>query len=149
MPAGMPLLPAETASPEETIALGEALAGRLAPGDVVALYGDLGAGKTHLVRGIASGLGLDPAEVTSPTFVLIHEYPTDPPLYHFDAYRIARPSEFIGIGFDEYSGGDGVCVIEWPERIEALLPPRTIRLRLTAPAAAVRRFERVGDGPEL
>jgi tRNA threonylcarbamoyladenosine biosynthesis protein TsaE len=135
------LLPAETASPGETLALGARLARALRPGDVVALYGDLGAGKTHLVKGLAAGLGLDPDEAASPTFVLVHEYPTDPPLYHFDAYRIERPAEFTRLGFEEYAAGDGVCVVEWPERIEPLLPPGTLRLRLSTLGGDRRRVE--------
>ena len=135
------LLPAETDAPEATRALGARLAGRLRPGDVVALYGDLGAGKTHLVKGIVSGLGLDPDDVASPTFVLIHEYPTRPPIYHFDAYRIERPDEFTRIGFEEYAAGDGICVVEWPERIEALLPAGTVRIRLVGLGGDRRRIE--------
>ena len=135
------LLPAETASPGDTLALGRRLAAHLAPGDVVALYGDLGAGKTHLVKGLAAGLGLDPDDVASPTFVLVHEYPTEPPLYHFDAYRAERPADFTRIGFEEYAAGDGICVVEWPERIEPLLPPGTRRLRLTPQGGDRRRIE--------
>ncbi len=141
----MTSLPAETASPEETVDLGARLAAQLAPGDVLALYGDLGAGKTHLVKGLATGLGLLAAEVDSPTFVLLHEYPTDPPLFHFDAYRIESPAEFTNLGFHDYAGGDGICVIEWAERIEGLLPPGTIRLRLTALDGDRRRVEEMGD----
>ena len=139
----MPTVPAETSSPDETVALGERIARAIAPGDVLALYGDLGTGKTHLVKGIAAGMGFDPADVDSPTFVLVHEYATDPPLYHFDAYRIERPAEFVDIGFHEYAGGDGICVIEWPDRIESLLPPGTIRLRLSALEGDRRRIEEV------
>lgn len=142
-PSPVAILPAETASPDETVAFGARLARELAPGDVLALYGDLGTGKTHLVKGIAAGLGFDPADVASPTFVLVHEYATDPPLYHFDAYRIERPAEFVGLGFHEYAGGDGICVIEWPDRIEALLPPETIRVRLSTLEDDRRRIELV------
>ncbi len=141
------LLPAETAAPAETLALGARLAAALQPGDVVALYGDLGAGKTHLVKGLAVGLGLSADEVASPTFVLVHEYPTDPPLYHFDAYRTERPEEFTRLGFEEYAEGDGICVVEWPERIAGLLPPRTLRLRLTVLEGDRRRIEVMGDEP--
>jgi tRNA threonylcarbamoyladenosine biosynthesis protein TsaE len=140
-----PLLPTETAGPEETVELGRRLAAGLAPGDVLALYGDLGAGKTQLVKGIAAGLGLDPGEVASPTFVLVHEYPTDAPIYHFDAYRIERPAEFTALGFEDYASRDGICVVEWPERVEELLPPGTIRLRLVALQGDRRRVE-VGRG---
>jgi tRNA threonylcarbamoyladenosine biosynthesis protein TsaE len=134
-----PEFPVESGSPEETIELGRRFAAGLQPGDVVALYGDLGSGKTHFVKGIAAGLGWDPSEVASPTFVLLHEYATQPPVYHFDAYRIGRPEEFTALGFEEYASGDGICVVEWPERIEGLLPPGTIRLRLTAGEGDVRR----------
>jgi tRNA threonylcarbamoyladenosine biosynthesis protein TsaE len=137
------LLPAQSETPEETVEFGRRLAAGLKAGDVVALYGDLGAGKTHLVKGIASAFGLDATDAASPTFVLLHEYPTQPPVYHFDAYRIVRPEEFTALGFEEYASGDGICVIEWPERIELLLPPGTIRLRLTAGAGDARRFERI------
>lgn len=140
------LLPAETDGPAATLALGARLAAHLRPGDVLALYGDLGAGKTHLVKGIATGLGVDPDDVASPTFVLVHEYASDPPLYHFDAYRTERPDEFTRIGFEEYAADDGVCVVEWPERIEPLLPAGTIRLRLTALGGDRRRVEVVDGG---
>ena len=136
------LLPAETASAAETLALGERLAAHLAPGDVLALYGDLGAGKTHLVKGVARGLGGDPGAVSSPTFTLVNEVATVPPLYHLDLYRIERPYELEGIGVDELLHGDGVCVVEWPERAEGLLPPHTLRLRLAHLDGDRRRIER-------
>ena len=124
-------LPAETHSPEATTALGEQLAGALQSGDVLALYGDLGAGKTHLVKGIARGLGFRPEDVTSPTFTLIQEYTTVPPLYHIDVYRVEDLRELERLGVDEYLHGDGVCVIEWPERMESMLPAHTARLQLS------------------
>ena len=111
--------------------LGEKLAEALQQGDVLALYGDLGAGKTHLVKGIAWGMGVDSEDVTSPTFTLIQEYATDPPLYHLDVYRIERLEELERMDVDEYLHGDGICVIEWPERMEEMLPVHTIRLRLS------------------
>jgi tRNA threonylcarbamoyladenosine biosynthesis protein TsaE len=126
-----PFLPAETASPDETIALGTRLAAAFEPGDVVALYGDLGAGKTHLTKGICAGLGVSSDEVASPTFRIVHEYHGARfPIYHFDAYRIERPEELFEIGYEAYFFGEGICLVEWPERIEALLPAQTIRLRL-------------------
>ncbi|MCH8030431.1 MAG: tRNA (adenosine(37)-N6)-threonylcarbamoyltransferase complex ATPase subunit type 1 TsaE [Bacteroidetes bacterium] len=106
------LLPAETTSPEATMALGEQLAGALQPGDVLALYGDLGAGKTHLVKGIVRGLGGQPEDVTSPTFTLIQEYATDPPLYHIDVYRIEQLPELERMGFGAYLHGDGLSYTE-------------------------------------
>lgn len=140
------LLPAETTSPAETLALGRRLAAHLRPGDVLALYGDLGAGKTHLVKGLCAGLGLDPDRVASPTFGLIHEYDGDPPVYHFDAYRLERPAEFAALGPDEYFDGEGVCVVEWPERVEAFLPSETLRLRLTHLGPTRRRIARAEEG---
>lgn len=137
------LLPAETTSPEATMALGEQLAGALRSGDVLALYGDLGAGKTYLVKGVARGLGGQPEDVTSPTFTLIQEYATNPPLYHIDVYRIEQLPELERIGLGEYLHGNGICVIEWPERMEPMLPAHTIRLRLTHVDENRRRVERV------
>ncbi|MCE9610377.1 MAG: tRNA (adenosine(37)-N6)-threonylcarbamoyltransferase complex ATPase subunit type 1 TsaE [Chthoniobacter sp.] len=118
-----------SASPAETIAHGQALAATLRRGDVLALSGDLGAGKTHFVKGLAAGLGTA-ASVTSPTFTLLHEYPGGRlPLYHFDLYRLDDADEALRIGLDEYLYGDGVCVIEWAEKFPALLPPYTRWLR--------------------
>lgn len=125
------LLPVETAAPAETEALGGRLAGLLQPGDIVALYGDLGAGKTHLVRGICAALGISPEAVSSPTFTLVNAYEGGScPVYHLDAYRIRHVDEFYEMGYEEYFFGDGLCLIEWPERVEALLPPDALRLRL-------------------
>ena len=126
------VLPATTTTPNETLSLGKQLAERLEVGDIVALYGNLGAGKTHLTKGICSALGIDPYHVNSPTFKLVNEYPGRTfPIYHFDAYRIERIEEFFEFGYEDYFYGDGLCLIEWPERIEALLPPETLRLHLT------------------
>ena len=135
-------LPTETTSPEATMALGEQLAGVLRSGDVLALYGDLGAGKTYLVKGLARGLGARPEDVTSPTFTLIQEYATAPPLYHLDVYRIEQLAELERMGVHEYLHGIGICVIEWPERMEPMLPGRTIRLRLKHLDESRRLIER-------
>lgn len=107
---------------EETIALGRQMGETATAGDVFALVGDLGAGKTQLVKGIADGMGA-PADVTSPTFTLIHEYIGGrTPLYHFDFYRIESGNEAARLGLDEYFFGDGVCVVEWADRFPELLP---------------------------
>lgn len=140
------LLPIETVSPEETLALGERLARHLRPGDVLALYGDLGAGKTHLVKGICAELGIAPERVSSPTFTLVNEYATRPPLYHLDLYRIERLSELDEIGVEELLHGEGVCVVEWPERMEPLLPPGTLRVRLLHLEGDRRRVEKGREG---
>lgn len=104
-----------TNSEEETSAAGERLAARLRPGDVVLLHGDLGAGKTAFVRGLAKGLGAPPEEVSSPTFTLIQEYRGRVPLYHVDLYRL-QPIEAADLGLDELMSRDGVVAVEWAER---------------------------------
>ena len=109
-------------SADATVAAGAAC-GRLAKvGDVFALTGDLGAGKTQFVKGFVAGVGSD-APVTSPTFTLVHEYTGGRcPVYHFDFYRLETPAAVVALGFDEYVEGDGVCVIEWADRFRELIP---------------------------
>lgn len=139
--------PVVTRSPAETEAVGARIGGQLEPGDVLALYGDLGAGKTHLARGLCAGLGGDPDQVSSPTFALVQTYATDPPLHHVDAYRLDGPDAFRAIGGDELLWGDGVCAVEWPSRIEALLPPHTLRLTLAHRADGAREIRQVVGAP--
>ena len=136
------LLPAETDSADATIALGRQLAAALAPGAVLALRGEVGAGKTHLVKGIAAGLGVDPDDVTSPTFGLVQLYDGDVPLVHIDLYRLERTSDLDGIGFDEALDARAVCLVEWPELADGRQPPETISLRLSHLGADRRRVER-------
>ena len=110
---------------EETRRFGLDLAHELKAGDVVALMGDLGTGKTALTRYIAGGLGIT-ARVNSPTFTIVKEYREGRlPLFHFDVYRVSDPDELFNIGADEYFYGDGVCVVEWADLIEELLPEDT------------------------
>ena len=110
-------------SPDDTWHAGFAEAARVRAGDVLALVGDLGAGKTQWVKGLAAGLGSG-AEVTSPTFTLIHEYPGGRlPLYHVDCYRLETPGELFSIGLDDYLDGTGVLVIEWADKFPILIPP--------------------------
>ncbi len=116
-----------TNSETETLQLGRKLVGELNPGQVVALYGGLGMGKTVLVKGIAAGLGIDDM-ILSPTFTLLRQYPG---LNHFDIYRIGEPDELEEIGFEELISGNAISVIEWAERAEDLLPTGTIRIRMT------------------
>ena len=134
------LLPAETDSADATRALGRALAAHLEPGDVIALSGDLGAGKTHLVQGVAEGLGLDGGAVTSPTFALVQEH-GDGALLHLDLYRIESDAEAGRLGLDELLDGDAIAFVEWPERAAGWLPPRTLWLRLTHLGGDRRRVE--------
>lgn len=118
---------------DETIALGSKVAGRLKRGDVVALIGELGSGKTVFVKGIAKGLGVrDIRHVNSPSFVIIKEHKGKIPLYHFDIYRLERAASSLdAIGYDEYFYGGGVTVIEWADKIEKLLPKRHVKIRLS------------------
>ena len=110
----------------ETVALGGRLVKEAVPGAVWALAGDLGAGKTHFVKGLAEGLGVA-AAATSPTFTLVHEYTGGRlPLYHFDFYRLESSGEALELGLDEYFEGDGLTVIEWADKFPALLPARTV-----------------------
>lgn len=124
----------ETHSVSETEALGERLAKCLRAGAVVALYGDLGAGKTALVRGMARGLDIS-GSVSSPTFTLVNEYPGDPALFHFDMYRLKDSSELYGIGWEDYLDRNGICVVEWSERVADAIPSDAVTLR----------FERLGE----
>jgi tRNA threonylcarbamoyladenosine biosynthesis protein TsaE len=109
-----------THSPKQTFELGKQLGQRLKNGDIVALSGNLGAGKTVLTKGIAAGLGIT-EEITSPTFTLLKEYEGRLGLHHFDLYRIEDEDELAETGFYDWLGGDGVCVIEWADK--AVLPP--------------------------
>ena len=110
-----------THSADETQALGQKLASRLAPGDVIAYFGDLGAGKTAFTRGLAQGLGItDP--VTSPTYTIVNEYLSGRiPLFHFDRYRLSSSDELIDIGWEDYLSRGGVCAVEWSENVEDAL----------------------------
>lgn len=128
-------------SAEATVAAGEECGRSAKAGEVFALTGDLGAGKTQFVKGVVSGLGSD-AAVTSPTFTLVHEYAGGRhPLYHFDFYRLETPAAVIALGFDEFLEGEGVCVIEWADKFPDLLPPKTRWISLTARSETERLIE--------
>ena len=123
-----------TVNENETIHEGMKLGQKLSPGNVVALYGDLGAGKTAFTRGIAAGLGIK-ANVSSPTFTIVNEYPGDVPLFHFDMYRLEDENELFDIGWDDYLDRAGVCVVEWSEKIPNAFSGDTIIIRI----------EKIGD----
>ena len=127
--------------------LGRRLARLLFPGAVVALIGQFGAGKTHLVRAIAEGLGIpDGRVVTSPTFVLIQEYDGRLPVYHFDAYRLRSEAEFFDLGAHEYFAGRGVCLVEWADRVPGCLPEEHLRIRIEVTGLHSRQFVIEGMG---
>lgn len=121
-------------SREETVTIAENFAKTLQKGDIVCLYGGLGAGKTAFVSGVAKGLGYQ-GYTSSPTFTLMNEYIAALPIYHFDVYRIAGSDEMEAVGIDDYLFGDGVCLIEWPDKIADLLPESVIRVEILKSSA--------------
>lgn len=108
-------------SVEDTKLIAKEFAKKIKVQDVICLYGDLGVGKTAFVQGLADEFGVK-GYISSPTFTIVNEYTADLPIYHFDVYRIENSDEIIDIGFDEYLYGDGICIIEWPQNIEDILP---------------------------
>jgi len=135
-----------TQTPEETMNLGRALGRLLQGGELLALEGDMGAGKTHFVKGLAQGLEVTEM-VTSPTFNLIHAYAGRLPLAHFDVYRLESPAELENIGYEEYFYGEGVTAVEWGDQIQAYLPSDYLRIRFTVLDARQRQiqFFQVGE----
>ena len=119
-----------SANPTDTEKIGRAIASAMMPGCVAALIGTLGAGKTALVKGIATGLGFPDDLVTSPTFTMINEYDTDPPLYHFDFYRLDDAAQLTQIGAEEYFWGDGICVVEWADLFPGSIPEESVTIRI-------------------
>jgi tRNA threonylcarbamoyladenosine biosynthesis protein TsaE len=134
----------EVASESETDRLGRALARATRPGTVIGLVGPLGAGKTRLVRSVAGALGVDPDAVSSPTFVLIHEYDGRLPVYHFDAYRLGGPGPFEALGAGEYWDAGGVCLVEWADLVADVLPPDAWRVDLEPTGPTSRRVRIAG-----
>jgi tRNA threonylcarbamoyladenosine biosynthesis protein TsaE len=136
-----------TRSPWETRALAERLALLLEPGDVVVLEGDLGAGKTAFVQGVAAALGVD-EPVQSPTFVIVREYDGLLPLVHIDVYRLDSPAQLADLGLEELLDGERVALIEWGDRVRALLPADRLEVVIELGAAAEERRLRIrGEGP--
>jgi len=136
-----------THSAVETEALAAALAAELRRGTVVAYFGDLGAGKTAFTRGLAKGLGVT-GEVSSPTFALVHEYPGDPSLIHFDMYRITTLDDLYTTGYFDYLDGENILAIEWSENIEAALPEDAVRITFTVTGENDRTIE-IEGGPDF
>lgn len=133
---------------ERTHALGAQLGRVVRSGDVVALQGDLGAGKTNFVQGLAQGLGIT-EDVSSPTFILANEYLGGRlPLYHIDAYRVENAAEAEGFGLDDYLTGDGVTVVEWAERVRAALPHDLLWIEMEYRDETTRALTVSATGPE-
>ena len=130
-----------TNSAAETRELGKRLAEQLKAGDVILLEGELGAGKSELARGVAGGLGVTET-VTSPSFTILNVYESGRiPLYHFDWYRLEDAEELYELGMDEYLGGDGIALVEWPGRCPDAVPADCLRIRITAEGEHTRRIE--------
>ena len=137
-------------SPEATLAIGRALGRSAEPGLVIALIGPLGAGKTQLVRGFAEGLEIaDSRLVSSPTFVLIQEYAARLCIYHFDVYRLATPDEFVALGPEEYFEREGVCLVEWADRVMECLPGDRLDIQFAISGTTHRHLalRAMGDRP--
>ena len=129
-----------THSADETTALGYKIGKKLKKGDIIAMQGTLAAGKTTITKGIAQALDIS-EEITSPTFCLISEYYGNMPLYHMDVYRLDGTEDFINLGVDDMLYGDGVCIIEWSEKIMDELPKNTIILRILPQDDNSRKIE--------
>jgi len=129
-------------SPEQTMELGRALAARIGPYKVIALQGALGSGKTHFVKGFAQLWGINPQQVSSPSYSLIQEYiGQNQIIYHIDAYRLNTTDEARSIGLDELLYSDELCLVEWPEHIRELLPPDTLWIQFTQADELTRRID--------
>ena len=125
----MPVLQITTGSSGETEALGATIGSLLQPGSFLALRGDLGGGKTCLTRGVVASLAPQSAHlVASPTYAIMNCYPGNTPVYHFDFYRLSGDDDIAELGFEEYFYGDGVCIVEWSERLVELMPPDVLTL---------------------
>lgn len=118
-------------SPKETMIVAKAISRILKGSEIICLYGELGSGKTVFAKGLAEGLGIKQDKVVSPSFVLIREYhKARLPLYHFDLYRLKSPGDIVALGYEEYFFSDGLCVIEWPDRLGNLLPAEFIKVKI-------------------
>jgi tRNA threonylcarbamoyladenosine biosynthesis protein TsaE len=133
-------------SVNQTLKIGKRIADKLSPGDIILLSGPLGAGKTVLAKGVASGLGIDKNEVVSPTFVLLRVYQGKHVLQHFDFYRIKAPQDFFGLGYQEYLYSDAVTLIEWPQRLKLLLPKEFLKIKLFTKAKNQRLIKFTAKG---
>ncbi|MBD3296065.1 MAG: tRNA (adenosine(37)-N6)-threonylcarbamoyltransferase complex ATPase subunit type 1 TsaE [Candidatus Omnitrophica bacterium] len=135
-----------TDSPEKTMELGAKVAGTLSPGDLVALTGDLGTGKTMFVKGMAEGLGIPGERVNSPSFVILREYAGTRPLYHFDVYRLDEDQFAETVDYRMYFYGAGLSVVEWADKIEHILPEEYLRVDMAYGQKRQRRLRFTAQG---
>lgn len=137
----------QTRSASETIRLGKTFGGRLHAGDIVALIGELGAGKTQFIKGLAAGAGVGkPNYVSSPSFTLINEYPGKVPFYHIDLFRLHSQKEAEGLGLEDYFNGGGITAIEWADKIPSLLPREMLSIHMLYTGMNARSIEVKGKG---
>ncbi|MGQ9647031.1 MAG: tRNA (adenosine(37)-N6)-threonylcarbamoyltransferase complex ATPase subunit type 1 TsaE [Thermodesulfobacteriota bacterium] len=137
----------QTNALSETIRMGKRLGRLLQPGDVVALVGELGTGKTQFIKGVAEGVGVEKAlYVSSPSFTFINEYPGRIPFYHIDLFRLGSEKEAEGLGLEEYIGGDGITAIEWADRIRSLLPEESVFVKIHYAGEKTRTIEITAKG---
>jgi tRNA threonylcarbamoyladenosine biosynthesis protein TsaE len=137
----------QTKSASETIRLGKRIGGLLRSGDVVALVGELGAGKTQFIKGLAEGAGVGkPTYISSPSFTLINEYPGSIPFYHVDLFRLEREKEAEELGLEDYFEGDGITAIEWADKIPSLLPREMLLIHIVYTGENTRFIEVTGKG---
>ena len=131
----------------ETVRLGKSIGSRLLPGDVVALVGELGTGKTQFIKGLAAGAGIrNSTYISSPSFTLINEYPGKITFYHIDLYRLSKEKEAEELGLEDYFQGDGITAIEWADKIPSLLPKELLLIRIAYTGRNTRSFEISGRG---
>lgn len=136
-----------TKSTSETIRIGKQIGSQLHSGDVVALVGELGTGKTHFIKGLASGAGVKRSRyITSPSFTLIHEYQGKTPFYHIDLFRLKTEKEAEGLGLEEYIQGGGITAVEWADKIPTLLPQEMLWIEIRYTGEHKRSIEIVGKG---
>jgi tRNA threonylcarbamoyladenosine biosynthesis protein TsaE len=135
-------------SPDATETLAGRLSQLLLPGDFISLHGELGAGKTKFASGVAKGLGVDPSKpITSPTYTLLNIYEGRIPLYHFDLYRLSGDDDAVALGFSEYFYGNGICLVEWSERLHDELPQSRLEIRLSYVDDDSRDIELISTSP--
>ncbi len=137
----------ETKSPSETVRIGKKIGSRLLPGDVVALMGELGAGKTHFIKGLAAGAGVGkPTYISSPSFTLINEYAGRAPFYHIDLFRLKGENEADELGLEEYFQRGGITAIEWADKIFSLLPKEILYIHIHYTGKNSRSLKISGKG---